>query len=57
MTPMGTAMTRPRIMASTASSTVTGMDFLRATEMGSLVKMESPGLRLSICQAQMRYCL
>ena len=50
-------MTSPRIMASTASSSVTGMDFFSATEMGSFVKIESPGLRLTICPTQMRYCL
>jgi hypothetical protein len=53
---MGMAMTRPRMRARTASSMVTGIDFLRATAMGSLVKMESPGLRLTICHAQSRYC-
>ena len=43
-------------MASVASSRVTGMAFLSATGMGSLVKMESPGLRLTICQTQITYC-
>jgi len=33
------------------------MDFLRATEIGSFVKIESPGFRLTICPAQIRYCL
>ena len=32
------------------------MAFVSATAMGSLVKMESPGLKLTICQTQMRYC-
>ena len=49
-------MTRPRIMASVASSSVTGMAFLSATGIGSLVKIESPGLRLTICQTQSAYC-
>ena len=43
-------------MASTASSRVTGIAFLSATAIGSLVKMESPGLKLTICQTQIRYC-
>ena len=55
-TPIGMAMTSPRIIAKSASSRVTGMAFFRATGMGSLVKIESPGLRLTICQTQIRYC-
>ena len=43
-------------MASVASSRVTGIAFSSATGMGSLVKMESPGLKLTICQTQTRYC-
>ena len=41
---MGTAMTSPRIIASTASSTVTGMAFASATAIGSSVKMEYAGV-------------
>ena len=44
-TPIGMAMTRPRIIASAASSSVTGIAFLSATGMGSLVKIECPGLK------------
>jgi len=49
-------MTIPMIMASEASSSVTGMAFLSDTAIGSLVKMEWPGLRLTICQTQSAYC-
>ena len=44
-------------MASVASSRVTGIAFLSATGMGSLVKMESPGLKLTICQTQTQVLL
>ena len=37
---MGTAMTKPKTIASVASSSVTGMAFRSATGMGSLVKIE-----------------
>ena len=56
MIPIGTAMTRPRIIASTASSTVTGMAFASATAIGSLVKMEYPGSKVTIWRTQMKYC-
>ena len=46
----------PMIMASAASSSVTGMAFLSDTVIGSFVKIESPGLRLTICQSQIPYC-
>src|SRR5215467_5282713 len=49
-------MTSPMISASAASSSVTGIAFLRDTGIGSFVKIESPGLRLTICQSQSRYC-
>ena len=49
-------MTSPRSIASVASSIVTGMDFPRAAAMGSFVKIEYPGLRLTSCQSQIRYC-
>ncbi len=49
-------MTRPRMIASVASSSVTGMALRSATGMGSLVKIESPGLKLTICQTQSAYC-
>jgi hypothetical protein len=34
------AMTSPKIIAKSVSSMVTGIDFFRATGMGSLVKIE-----------------
>src|SRR4051794_2281158 len=49
-------MTMPRTMASAASSIVTGTAFLRLVVIGSPVKSESPGLRLTICQTQSAYC-
>src|SRR6266568_5616917 len=54
--PIGTAMTRPRMRASVASSSVTGMDFFKLVAMGSPVKIESPGRKLTICHSQSRYC-
>src|SRR2546426_4988280 len=49
-------MTSPMIIARVASSRVTGIAFLSETGIGSFVKMESPGLRLAICQSQIAYC-
>src|SRR5438094_3439806 len=49
-------MTRPRMSASVASSSVTGMDFFKLVAMGSPVKIESPGRKLTICHSQSRYC-
>ncbi len=49
-------MTSPMTIASAASSRVTGIAFRSDTEIGSFVKIESPGRRLTICQSQSRYC-
>jgi len=43
-------------IASAASSRVTGIAFRSETGIGSFVKMESPGLKLTICQSQIKYC-
>ena len=49
-------MTMPMTMASAASSSVTGTAFLSDTAIGSFVKIEWPGLRLTICQSHSPYC-
>ena len=49
-------MTMPSTSARAASSSVTGMAFLSATGIGSFVKIEWPGLKLTICQAHSKYC-
>src|SRR5262245_1712461 len=53
---MGIAITSPNTMARAASSMVTGMDFFKDTEIASPVKTERPGLKVTICHTQCRYC-